>query len=69
MVANYEGYGIKVTAEIMPEACTACPFWLVDMENIKTGMCFITGHETALDGEEDTKRMDNCPITERRDKK
>lgn len=46
MVANYEGYGIKVTAEIMPETCTACPFWLVDMETVKTGMCFITGRET-----------------------
>lgn len=66
MVANYEVYGFEVTAKIIPETCTVCPFWLADTETVETGMCFITGHETVLDGEKDTKRMDDCPITERR---
>lgn len=62
MVANYKEHGIKVTARELPEACTACPFWLVDMKTLESGTCFITGHEIETDGPQDEKRMDDCPI-------
>lgn len=66
MIANYEHYGFKVTAEELLETCTACPFWLSDMKTLETGMCFLTGHEIAADGQQDEKRMDDCMVEERK---
>lgn len=68
MIANYEHYGFKVTAEELPETCTACPFWLFDVKTLETGMCFLTGHEITADGQQDEKRMDDCMIEERKKK-
>lgn len=62
MVANYKELGFRVTAERMPESCTECPFWLLDMNTLETGVCYITGTEIILDGQQDEKRMNDCPI-------
>ena len=62
MIVNYEEYGFKVTAKVLPETCTACAFWLVCTDTLETGICFISGHEIAIDGQQDIKRMDDCPI-------
>lgn len=66
-MANYEYYGFKVTAQVLPDACTACPFWLVNTEGWNGGMCFLTGSEIAIDGKQDEKRMDDCRIEERKE--
>lgn len=66
MVEKYREYGFRVTAKIIPKTCTACPFWLVDFEETETGACFLTGYEKELDGLEDRKRMDDCPIEKQR---
>lgn len=65
-MANYEYYGFKVTAKELPEACTACPFWLVDMKTLESGVCFLSGSEITADGQQDEKRMDDCQIEERK---
>lgn len=62
MIANYDYYGFKITAEILPEACTACPFWAVFTDALETGICIITGHEIEIDGQQDNGRMNDCPI-------
>lgn len=67
MIAGYECYGIKVTAKELPEACTACPFWLLDMNTLEAGVCFLSGHEIKADGQQDERRMDDCRIEERED--
>ena len=69
MVANYEAHGIKITASTLPEACTACPFWLVEAEKYEEGECFVTGHVIQIDGPHDAGRMDDCPITIREGEK
>ncbi len=66
MLANYEEHGFEVTAEILPEACTACPFWGYERESAEMGCCMITGTEIKADGPQDIKRMDDCPIIERK---
>lgn len=65
MVANYEIHGFNVTAAELPESCTACPFWTVDTKTLESGQCFITGTEIAIDGPQDEKRMNDCPIEKR----
>ncbi len=64
MVANYEIHGFKVTAAELPESCTACPFWMVDIKTLEEGGCYITGTKIRIDGPQDEKRMDDCPIEE-----
>lgn len=64
MVANYTAHGFRVTAKKLPEACTACPFWELNLKTFDSGSCYITGHEIAADGPQDEKRMDDCPIKE-----
>lgn len=59
---NYKMHGFHVTADVMPESCTICPFWLVDMITLKSGECFITGTVITADGQQDEKRMDDCPV-------
>lgn len=61
MVANYKEHGFKITAERLPDTCTACPFWVVNTRTLEGG-CYITGKEIEIDGQQDEKRMDNCPI-------
>lgn len=65
MVVNYKGF--RVTAERMPGSCTECSFWLLDMNTLETGVCYITGTEIILDGLQDEKRMDDCPIAKEAD--
>lgn len=67
MIANYKEHGFVVTAERIPVSCTECPFWLLDMKTLKSGMCYITGTEIMLDGRQDEKRMDNCPVAKEAD--
>lgn len=62
MVANYDIHGFKLTAAELPESCTACPFWMVNIKTLEDGECFITGTKIAADGPQDEKRMDDCPI-------
>jgi len=66
MFANYKEYGFEITARRLPEACTACPFWLVDMKTAETGMCEITGHEIEINGPQDERRMKDCPIVKKK---
>ena len=33
MLANYEEHGFKITAKVMPDTCTSCPFWCLNLEN------------------------------------
>lgn len=65
MIAQYEEHGFIVTAAILPESCTSCPFWGIDMRSFKKGGCMITGTQISLDGQQDEKRMDDCPIHKR----
>lgn len=62
MLANFKEYGFTVTAKRMPESCTACPFWGIDVKTFETGGCIITGAEIILDGRQDERRMSDCPI-------
>ena len=62
MLANYEEHGFKITAKVMPDTCTSCPFWCLNLENCEKGTCSITGTEIIADGPQDTKRMDDCPL-------
>lgn len=62
MVVNYEEHGFKVMADVLPDACTACPFWGIDMRTLETGGCMITGAEIMLDGQQDERRMVDCPV-------
>lgn len=66
MIANYETYGFTVSADHLPKSCTACPFWGMSLETPEEGMCYITGHIILTDGSHDEKRMDDCPIVERK---
>jgi hypothetical protein len=61
MISNWKEHGFEVRADILPEACTACPFWLYSIRT-NTGMCDITGHEIEADGSQDEERMNDCPI-------
>lgn len=62
MVTNYSEHKFKIKAEILPESCTCCPFWMPDMKTLERGFCFITESEIRADGAQDEKRMDDCPI-------
>ena len=62
MLTNFEEHGFRVTARKLPESCTACPFWCVDLKNLEDGMCYLTGHMIKIDGPQDTQRMDDCII-------
>ena len=62
MTANYEEHGFEVRAKKLPEACTSCPFWLVNPKTFEEGECYITGHIIAIDGPQDEGRMNDCPI-------
>lgn len=65
MLVNFKEYGFTVAAKRMPESCTACPFWGIDMRTLETGGCLITGTQIMLgDGQQDERRMDDCPIEE-----
>lgn len=66
MITNYDAHGFMVAAEELPKACTACPFWLVEAEKFEEGECFLTGHIIKTDGSHDEKRMDDCPIIQRK---
>lgn len=67
MVTWFEEHGFVVAAEILPESCTACPFWLLDMATLGKGECYITGHIIDTYGQQDEKRMDDCPIIQRKE--
>lgn len=67
MTPWYEEHGFMVTAEILPESCTTCPFWLLNMKTLEEGECYITGHTIETDGQQDEKRMDDCPIIQRKE--
>lgn len=69
MITNYDAHGFMVVAEELPKACTACPFWLVEAEKFEEGECFLTGHIIKTDGSHDEKRMDDCPIIQRKKKR
>jgi hypothetical protein len=69
MIINYDAHGFMVAAEELPKACTACPFWLVEAEKFEEGECFLTGHIIKTDGSHDEKRMDDCPIIQRKKKR
>lgn len=62
MTANYEEYGFEVIAKKLPEACTFCPFWLVNTETLEDGECYITGHVISIDGPQDEERMNDCSM-------
>lgn len=68
MVANYEAYGFMVSARKVPETCTECPFWTFSSETLE-GMCYITGHIIATDEVQDEKRMDDCQICKKENKR
>lgn len=65
MIANYEEHGFEVTAEILPGACTACPFYGYSVES-DTGICSITLNDIRTDGPQDEERERDCPIKERK---
>lgn len=67
MLVNYEEHGFMVAADEIPESCTACPFWVIDMNETEEGMCYITGHIITANGDHDKKRMDDCQIIQRRE--
>lgn len=67
MIANFEEYGFEVRAEIIPDTCTACPFWGYLMRENK-GACGITGREEEAGDEPDDRRMSDCPIKKRQSK-
>lgn len=69
MIVNYDAHGFTVAAKELPKACTACPFWLVEAEKFEEGECFLTGHIIKTDGSHDEKRMDDCPIIQRKKKR
>lgn len=69
MIVNYDAHGFMVAAEKLPKACTACPFWLVEAEKFEEGECFLTGHIIKTDGPHDEKRMNDCPIIQRKKKR
>lgn len=52
-------------AQKFAESCTACPFWLLDMQTLGKGECYITGHIINTYGQQDEERMDDCPIVHR----
>ena len=62
MLINFKEHGFRVTARELPESCTGCPFWCVDLKNIEDGICYLTGHMVKIDGSQDTQRMDDCII-------
>lgn len=64
MVFEFNGHAFYICAEPMLHTCTECPFWLIDKTLYETGECELTGTKIAIDGEQDQKRMDNCPIEE-----
>lgn len=67
MLANTDIYRIKtVTAEALPETCTACPFWGLEMQEMETGSCLITGTQIKTDGQQDSQRMTDCPMTKKK---
>ena len=61
MIANYEKYGFEITAEMLPEACTACPFYGYNVET-DTAICDITLNNIRTDGLQDEERERDCPI-------
>lgn len=42
---------------------------LVEAEKFEEGECFLTGHIIKTDGSHDEKRMDDCPIIQRKKKR
>lgn len=65
MLNMWGDYKIVVSAKHLPESCTACPFWSIDMNTLESGACLLTGTEILADGPQDEKRMDDCAIIER----
>lgn len=66
MVANYTVHNCKIYANSTLDSCTSCPFWLVDTQDLKTGMCYLTAVEIPLDDRPDNERMPGCPLTIRK---
>ncbi len=61
MLTGYEDFGFHICAKVLPDACTACPFWWYSTAD-DTGMCAITGQRIKADGKHDFERMSKCPI-------
>lgn len=61
MIMNYEEHGFRVTAAVMPEACTACPFYLYNIGD-DSAICFLTGSDIPTNGPQDESRAPDCPI-------
>ncbi len=62
MLVGMDDYHVKIYADPIMDACTACPFWLVDTQTLETGCCFILNKEVPLDEKTDAGRMPDCPI-------
>lgn len=61
MIANYKAHGFEIRARILPEACTACPFYLYSV-SCDDAVCFLTGSGIPTDGPQDEGRAPDCPI-------
>lgn len=61
-MSTYKSYGFEITARKIPRDCTECPFWAINTRTFDDGICVITGTEIKIDGQQDEKRMDDCPI-------
>ena len=59
------GYDFEITVKILPRACTECPFWGLDTRTCDEGLCLITGTAISAVGQQDEKRMNDCPIIQR----
>ena len=57
IVVNFTAHNCEVFADATLESCTGCPFWLVDMKNLETGSCYLTGTEIPIDENTDMRRM------------
>ena len=62
MVDTFALHRMEITAGILPEACTICPFWAVDTYTLEKSVCMINGTEINLDGGQDEGRMKDSPI-------
>lgn len=69
MVANFDAHSCQVYANSTLDRCTICPFWVLDMQTLETGICYITGTEIPLDEKPDKERMQNCPLKIRKRRK
>ena len=57
-----DGKIVLIEADLLPDACTNCPYWRTDMKTLEDGKCSITGYAIKANGIQKEGRMDDCPI-------